>query len=304
MAGPGGGGRSGGGGRGGFSGGGGSFGGGGRGPGGFHGAPHHRPHHHMPHHRPPMGGFWGYGPRYYGGGGCLGSLIGMALAPVIFGIVAVILIATLVLSSFSEIAQGGTVRYNEQTFQDYANQQYDKVYGGTAYEDNILLVVLTEEDAYNFYYIAWVGDHVDYEVSALFGDNQTVLGRAMNNSISQTNYHYSLDTDLANVVKTMAQKIKGLGLEENLICEEENASAPSQLYNYTQLPLTEETVNHALAKFTEMTDIPCSIVVADMEEVFGRGISGLSLVIAVALVAVVILWVASISKKRRAQQES
>ena len=303
MAGPGGGGRSGGGGRGGgFSGGGFSGGGrGGFGGGGFHGGPHHRPPRRppyfgpvfRPYHRPyygPVGGF---------GGGCLGVL----LTPVILALVAVVLLVSFLASGVSEIAQGGTVRYDEQAFQAYADGKYAEIYGDTAYEDNILLVVLTAEDAYDYKYIAWVGDHVADEVSELFGDDYSVLGQVMDSQISDTDYTYSLDTDLSRIIKIMAQRIIALDLGNNLLCQEDHAGAPSQLYNETKLPMTELTVNNALAQFTEKTGIPCSIVVADMEAVFDRGLSVGSIVLLVLFAVVVILLIVSLVKKQRSKRQ-
>lgn len=290
MPGPGGGGRSGGGGRGGFHGGGG-FGGG---RGGFHGGHYHRPF---------MGGFWGFGPRYYGGG-CLGGLISMALAPIIFGILAVVLLISVVFSGISEISQGGTVRYNEQALQAYADGQYAEIFADSAYEDNILLVVLTEdENAYDYYYIAWVGDHIAGEVHWLFGDDRSYLGRVMDSNISDTNYTYSLDSDLGRVITAMAQEMQEMALPSNHICQEDRSQAPSRLYNYTALPMTEETVNYALEQFTSRTGIPCSIVVADMEDVFDRGLSGGTIIMLILLAIVVIMLVVSLVKKNRRKQD-
>lgn len=290
MPGPGGGGRSGGGGRGGgFSGGGFS---GGRG-GGFHGG-----HHHHPHHRP-YGG-WGYGRGYYGGG-CLGPLISAAMAPILLGIIVIVMVVTMIGNAFTEVSSGGSVRYDEQAFQAYADAQYAEIFADTAYEDNILLVVLTAEDRYDYKYIAWVGDHVDMEVSALLGDDYTYLGQALDHHISDTDYTYSLDSDLARVLKNLAQKIEGLGLGDNLTCQEDTSDAPSKLYNYTQLPMTESTLNAALEQFTEQTGLPMCIVVAEMDAVFERSFSSMTIFLLVVLVIVVIVLVVSLVKKQQAK---
>ena len=168
MPGPGGGARGGGGGRGfgGFGGGGGSFGGGGRGFGGggrgFGGGPHyHRPHYH---------GGWFFGPRYhyYGGGGCLGGLMGLLLAPIILIMFAVLLIISMFGSAFNLVTTGGNLTYDENIFQDYANEQYAAEFGMTKdYEDNLLLVFAVEDDEYYEYaYIAWCGDHLNQKIVA------------------------------------------------------------------------------------------------------------------------------------------
>lgn len=262
MAGPGGGSHGGGGGRGGFSGGfsGGGFGGGHTG--GFTGGP-----------RPggfgPMGmggGFMpmgGWNRRRRNSGGCCGLIL--------FPIVFLILVGS-VLSSFIRTGSFSynVIQYDEEVFQDYANDQYKREFGSsTAFEDNLMLVFLADEEHYEYYYIAWVGDHIDPEISNMLGNNQTELGRIMERSINQTNYKYSLDSNLATVIRTLTDEIQDLGLESSYVCQEDRGQVDSHLTNYTTLELTESTVNDALNAFTDATDIPIVILVDDIVDVFG-----------------------------------
>lgn len=295
MPGPGGGGRSGGGGRGaggggsrGFSGGGGHFGGG---------------MHHGPHHGHPRGGGWRYRPMY-GGAGCLGGFLGMAFGPIFAILIVAVVLVGFVGSSVMEIAAGGSVNYDEAKLQAFADDRYAEAFSGTAYEDNLLLVFLTYDDCYSYSYIAWVGDHIAPEISDLLGDDYTELGQAMAACISDTDYTYSLDSDLARVLKGVAQKIQGLRLESSYSCQEENPNATSELINRTDLPMTEETVNQALAQFTDMTGIPCAVVVEDAEDVFGRSVAPFS-VITVAVVGIVaVVVVVNLARKKKRQEES
>lgn len=296
MPGPGGGGRSGGGGRGGFSGGsrgggfsggrssggsrGGSFGGGhpgggfhgggsfggGHPGGGFHGGGHHGGFHGGP----PMGGGWHFGPRrhYSSGGGCCGGFVGMlAIGLFIFFFIIYLMLP----AGNTEITFGDTDGYDEELFQDYANSQYEKEFGRTdAYEDNLLITVLVEdEEYYNFYYIAWVGDHIETDINWMLGGNDTELGQAMSSSISETSYKYSLDSNLAQVVYSLADEIQALNLESSFICDEDHVQVKSHLTNHSRVDMTEETVNDALTAFTDATGIPIVIVVEDMDAVFG-----------------------------------
>ena len=246
MAGPGGGGHSGGGGRGGFSGGGFS--------GGHHGG-HHDGHHHVP-----MGGGWHVHRRrhVHVGGGCCGSIFS--------GAVTVLILAFWI---FGSIFSDG---YDEEKFQDFANSQYEAEFGrSSAYEDNLLITVLVNEDYYNYYYIAWVGDHIDYEINCLMGNNDTALGQAMESSISSTSYKYSLDSDLAHVMQTMTRNVQALKLESSFNCSENHGAVRSHVTNHANIELTESTINGALEEFTDATGIPVVIVVEDMTDVFGRG---------------------------------
>ena len=131
--------------------------------------------------------------------------------------------------------------------------------------------MLVDDDYYNFYYIAWVGDHIDYEINALLGNNDTALGQTMERCISSTNYKYSLDSDLARVMATMTDEIQSLGLTDSFTCSEDHAQVKSRLKNMSHLDMTASTVDEALAAFTDATGIPVVIVVEDMDAVFGNG---------------------------------
>ena len=279
MAGPGGGGHSGGGGRGGFSG------------GGFSGG-----HHHVP-----VGGGWHHHSRRHirVGGGCCGSIFSGAITLLI-----------LVLWIFGAVFSDG---YDEEKFQDFANSQYEAEFGrSSAYEDNLLITVLVNEDYYNYYYIAWVGDHIDYEINCLMGNNDTALGQAMENSISSSSYKYSLDSDLAHVMQTMTRKVQELRLESSFTCAENHGGIRSHVTNLANIELTESTINGALEEFTDATGIPVVIVVEDMTDVFGGGESpvqgvaanfgGIMLMAVLGIGAVAVIIVAVKFVRRRNQQ--
>ncbi len=299
MAGPGGGGRSGGGfgggsfggGRGGgFSGGGGfgggsfggSFGGSNRGGsfgghngghfGGPHGPHHHGPHHHRPN-RPFFGG-WGWGP-VYGAGGCGGNLIAVLLIILFIVFGAIWLFAQ---PSTNVTVNGRPVHvyedelvYDEKTMQDYANMRYKEVFGSYGnYEDNILLVLLTNEEADGYYTIAWVGDNIKTEINEMFGE-YTQYGEALEKYINVNYYAYTLDMNLSDVVNAMTKNISEAGLGSSFKVDyDHDKAAESKIYNYdTRLDISAEIVDSALKNFTSTTGIPCVIVVDSAEKVFG-----------------------------------
>lgn len=303
MPGPGGGSRGGGGGRGGFSGGG-SFGGGSRG--GFGGGRgygyggHHYHHHHF---GPRYFGWFGPRRRYYygGGGGCLSIL----LAPIVVLVIA----ATMMFTSFVSLMEGGSVYYNEEKFQDYANEQYMEAFGdSTAYEDNILIVLLVEDEDYDDYnFIAWVGDHVDRDINYMFGAEHTELGRAIRNSaIHSDSYKYSLSSGLAAVVDDMTKHIVARGLESSFICNENHVQVESRLINDSEIAISDSTVNRAIESFAEKTGISLVVVVEDQEEVFGRRMASIDIffvIIGIGLIVLAIVLVVKGIKARRAQKE-
>ncbi len=292
MAGPmGGGGRS-----GGFGGGsrGGGFGGGrsgGFGGGGYGGGYHRGPHFGY-YHRPR---FFGFGPRYYyGGGGCLGGFLGALMAPFILLLVVGVMMFAMIGSALTNVANGGVISYDEATFQTYADNEYNKAFGNSdATEDNILIVVLVNEESSGYYYLPWGGSNIVDEVGNLFA-----VGRDFDQSMKGTIQNYyanSLDEDLAKVMRTMTRKVSNLNLETSFYDKYSHENSPeSHLMNYTDLAMTEKTVNDALASFTETTGIPVVIVVEDMEVVFGKTLPMESIVMLVILAVLAIVAIVTI----------
>lgn len=228
----------------------------------------------------------------------------MIFGPIIMIFMAVMLLLGFFGSAVTDVAQGGSMRYNEEAFQDYADQQYAREFGSSsAYEDNLLLVFLTGEDERGYAYIAWVGDHIDPEINYLFGGNGSDLGAAMDASINTSNYKYSLDSNLAMAVAQMQKKVEDLGLSSSFGCTEEHAQVKSHLTNYTDLSLTAQTVNTALESFTASTGIPLVIVVEEMDEVFDKTIDGDSwfalIIAAVLLILAVCLIVKAVKRKNK-----
>ena len=290
MAGPMGGGRS-----GGFGGGsrGGGFGGGrsgGFGGGGFHRGPrfgygyYHRPR------------FFGFGPRYYGygGGGCLGGLVGALMAPFIILLVVGIMMFAMIGSAVSNAANGGIISYDEQAFQNYADREYNKAFGNSdATEDNILIVVLVNEESNGYYYIPWGGSNLVIDIYELF-DAGGEFDKAMKGSI-QSFYAHSLDEDLTRVIETMTRKIDNLGLESSFKKPYSHATSPeSHLENYTDLAMSQAAVDEALESFTAETEIPIVLVVEDMEDVFGKTLPMGDILILIVLAVLAVVAIVSI----------
>ena len=224
------------------------------------------------------------------------------LLPIIL-ILVVVLMVTSVLGSFgsalSTVASGGNLTYDENQFQDYADAQYAAAFGNTtAYEDNLLLVFTVEDEEYwDYAYIGWVGDHIRTEINDMFGNEQTAFGRAITASINGQSYKYSLDSNLSRVVESMQEQIEAKDLPSSFksTCRDtQHVQVESHMINNTDLPLTDETVNDALASFTEATGISVVLVVEDIDDVFDRNIpisdiitlifAGVILIIAIVLI--------------------
>ena len=238
-------------------------------------------------------------------------MIGALMAPFLLVIVAVVLLVGTLTSGFSTLLAGGETQYNEERFQDYADEQYAAAFGANSagYEDNLLLVFLTEEDYEGYYCIAWVGDNIRSDINRLFGDEYTVFGRVVNQSVA-SNYKYSLDSNIAQVMEMMTDEVLALGGDSSFKTEPTGEHAASRLIDYTagkgELSLTESTVNDALEGFTEATGIPAVVVVDHIDSVFSKTLtteSVLVLILAVILIVIAIVMLVRWFRNRERKTE-
>ena len=298
---------------GGFGGGSRGFGGGGYGGGygghhgGYHGGfghgPYHRPHHHY--HRPFF--FGGYRPYYgygYGGGGCLGGLLGMLMAPFLILFMVAVMLFSVFGNAFTNVANGGQIIYNEPAFEEYANEQYAREFGrSSAYEDNILIIFLTNEQSDGYYCIAWVGNNIETEINHMFGNEYTAFGIQIRSEVPD--YHkYSISQNLANVFDYLGDEIVSLDLETSFKYPKDHSRmTESHVTNHSNfLSVSYETVDTALKEFTEKTDIPIVIVIDDMENVIGKTVTGsdiITVVFALGLAGFAIYMIVKAVKQRK-----
>ncbi len=285
MPGPGGGGRGGGFGGGGFGGGGsggGNRGGIGSAPGGNHGgsrgtgAP-----------RPFFGGY--YPRRHYGFSG-FGGCLGRIFYPVMIALTALILVFLLAGDAFAEVFGGGVSRYDEKSLRDYADREYNAAFGdSSAYEDNLLIVFLTNKACDSYYCIAWAGDNLAEDAAALFGDETTPFGRTVQSSI-QPYYGSSLSSNLRNILEKMDDKVLEAAPQTRFRKEADRSRPASPaLVNHTVMYMNTALVEGALIAFTEATDIPTVIVVNRADNVFPPTVSGKSIAIVTVTILILLL---------------
>lgn len=280
MPGPGGGGHG-----GGFGGG---FGGGGGFRGGFGGG-----------HRPPRRGFF-FMPFW--GGGCLGALF----TPIICMVLAIVMMIGVIGGGLTTLFRGGNVVYNENKMQDYASRQYATIYdpSSATYEDNVLVVFLTNEDGQSYYCIGWVGDNLKSQISDLFGNEYTTLGSAMQSSINTSSYRYSLGSNLAQVTEKMETSVRNQNLDTVYRAQKAERHEAGKVYNRSNsdIQFNAETVDAALKNFTDSTDISMSIVVADAKDVFGKSLNSaaiLALLLCIVLIVYAVVAIVRYVKRRR-----
>lgn len=222
----------------------------------------------------------------------------------------IILVIFILVFIFASIGGGNVVinnGYDEEVFQDYADSQYQAEFGSSsAYEDNLLIVFLIDEEHSDYYYIAWVGNHIAMDINHMMGADGTELGYAMNSCINSSNYKYSLDTDLGFVMEKLTSAVSKMELESSFSCTEDHIQVNSHLTNHTELAMEEDAVNAALETFTAATGIPAVIVVEDMNDVFGSKTTAESKVsggILLVIVAVVVIIVVTVIRRKKNQDD-
>ena len=208
--------------------------------------------------------------------------------------------------SLANIRNGGSIVYDEETFQDYANAHYYREFkDSTSIEANMMFFVLTSENYDGFYMIAWVGDDIRYEVKEMFGNEYTEFGTTALSTINTEMYKYSLDTDIATLAIKMADKVAAKGYSSNLIAGKTHSSGvASHLVNASNVQLTEQTVNEGLEYFEDKTDIPLVVVVDEAEDVFGVTPPTTDYIIVAVFAGLIVLAIVLIVKAVRARKEN
>lgn len=229
----------------------------------------------------------------------------MIFVPVIM----IILILFMLIGSFGtalgNVAAGGQVVYEESVMQEYADDRYYEVFGEYEnYENNLLVVFLTNEEYDGYYAIAWAGYNLAPQIYNLFGDERAAFSQMMLTTVNDTYYKNSLSKDLELTMDKLATKIESFGLSDSFDDDfvYRGEMPESRLVNYSTLNMSEELVNDALRDFTARTGIPAVIVVDEMEEAIGKKLLAQDIflvVILIGLVALVIFMIVKAVKEKK-----
>lgn len=160
---------------------------------------------------------------------------------------------------------------NENDFEKWTENLYDSNFKNTSnYEDYILVsLLIDEEDYYEYYYCVWIGDHVSDDLAELFGDEDSIIGKALEENIAY-NYKYSLSSDLGDAIKYIYDEYDSDS--PGLTCNDErNAIIASTLINDTSLELDDDKISGPLFLFEVETGVGIVLNVAtitDFERVY------------------------------------
>ena len=229
----------------------------------------------------------------------------MMLAPIIVIVMAAFFLFFSISGMVGDISTGGSYQWDEDAIRQYARAEYDDIYGNNdaAYEDNIMILFLAdEEEGYTYAYIAWVGDNIETGVDEMFGNDYTRLGTAFDNSMPD-NYKDSLGKNLSAVIERMEAAVGAPAAGKDHFKDAPLGTANSPVFkNGTPLPISSVTIDRALKSFYETTGISLSLVVADIDEVFEKGLSGdtyIMLVVGIGLVALAVFLIVRAVKEKK-----
>lgn len=221
-------------------------------------------------------------------------------------VLAIVMMIGVIGGGLTTLFRGGNVVYNEEKFHEYANRQYATIYdpSSATYEDNVVVVFLTNEDNQTYYSIGWVGDNLKSQVSDLFGDEYTALGSAMQSSVTTSDYRYSLGSNLAQMTEMMETSVKNQNLETVYRAQKAESHEAGKVYNRSNsdLQINTEIIDAALKNFTDSTDISMSIVIADAKDVFGKSLNTaaiLALLLCIILIVYAVVAIVRYVKRRK-----
>lgn len=178
-------------------------------------------------------------------------------------------VVILFLWMISSCQADGGLHYNSAQIEEYASAQYQQAFmSEESYEDNLLLTFVVWDDRSDYSYIAWVGDHINDTTFRLLGDNNSVLGRTLEQTIAY-GYESSLSADLKSALEILSGEITYASPSGCYLCDEDHSAANSRLSNQSEMTLDEDTLEAALEAFTDETGIPIVLVVEDAADVFG-----------------------------------
>lgn len=228
--------------------------------------------------------------------------MGIILLPIILIFIAISLITGLVGSvgsSISNVAGGGHFVTEDSRMESYAMEQYDVRFADSKeYENNILIVFLTDEEGEEYYTMAIVGFNVSSKINDMFGNEYTEYGRALIDNLNP-GFKNTLSRNLRDTVDDLREIIEMRGYDSFV---DGSYTQPDDydlavVANHSSLTISEESeekVNKSLQDFTKSTGIPISIVIDDMSDVFDKSFNPADIgriVFAVALIGVAIFFI-------------
>ena len=227
----------------------------------------------------------------------------IVIVPVFALTLAALLLATNLSFAIVSIANGGKIKYSDETFNNYVNEQYASEFGeSSAYDDNLLIVFLTNQRGNGYYAMALAGKNLDPQIRQMFGGEITEFWTTLESSMTEY-YKFSAQKGFRVTLEQLSASISDKRLESAFVTEQDHSSLTvPHVTNYSSLSINEDSVNIAIRIFTESTGIPTVMVIDTAENVFGKTMPVKEIVVSVISAAVItvssVLIVKDVKKRR------
>ena len=229
-------------------------------------------------------------PKHMRSIGIVRFLSSIVVVPVFALVLAVLFLATNLSAAVISIANGGKIKYSKITFDNYVGAQYAAEFGeSSAYDDNLLIVFLTNKKSNGYYAMALTGSNIDPQIRQMFGDEITDFWTILESSMT-AHYRFSPQKGFRVALERLSESISEKKLDSPFVEEKDHSSMTSpHVTNYSDLSINDDSVNLAIRRFTEDTGIPTVIVIDTADNVFGRTVPKRELAVSAISAAVVVV---------------
>ena len=155
--------------------------------------------------------------------------------------------------------------------QQYGTEKYYEIFGSSsAIEDNILLIFLADEELDDYSTMGIVGANVTYYIRVMFEDGEDYYDAVYDN-FDYDDFADYLTMGFGNVIGIMTDAITDHGFYSSFNTPSDRSSlSPSGIINQTALTLDESYITDKLEQFTEMTEIPCVLLIEYEQNVYSE----------------------------------
>ncbi len=233
---------------------------------------------------------------FIGGGGYhnygRNTISSMILTPIVFIIVSAILF------TFYFLSRNKTFSYDEEQFQEYAINKYIDVYGSSENEVLVLFVASSNPTEDGYYQICIVGDNIKLDINHMFGNTNTVFGKALDDGLPKGYLNSTLNA-FRNALQKTDIAINDLNLASNFYStiDTTNLKESKIINNVTYLNLNESLLQPSLDEFTADTNITISIYIDDVTTVFPKKGSTILLIFAIVILVFGVVSAVPVAKK-------
>ncbi len=189
-----------------------------------------------------------------------------SLFSVMLKVIAVVLILFIVVLFAAGIEE---IDREEGELLQYGTEQYSEIFGSSsAPDDNILFVFLLDDEEFGYSSsMGIVGDNVNGYIHIMFEEYEDYYD-LVEDLLDNTSADYFSEC-YAEVIDDMTDSIMAHGFYSSFDAPSDRSNlVPSGIINKTKLDLNDGYIAAALNRFTEETEIPCTLLIEYEQNVY------------------------------------